>query len=266
MTRWRWLVFGWVMIAAWGAQAAPRAWPVTVASCPLTAFAAPVLQPLPGCHAPAEAREMAACAAGPQGWQLCKCLSADSVHDARFVLQQQGRRVRQWQGEAFFGSIDDFQAAWLDADGDGQPQLLLANRTGETMGMGVRYWQLSVWPDSKASGQPGVLAVQEYGPDAWGVLPGKQGCQLLATTWRTVGSYTQFAGLWTEYRQGRWQAVPGYAAYGRRYLHSFEQERLDDINGHSPESAYFGKPRTWLSDPRTQRVPARPVWRELQQQ
>ena len=231
------------------------------AECPQQPFAPPVETVMPGCHLPGETREAAFCAAGPDGWRLCKCLaSSEDSHRAVFRLQQNGKTVRRWSGEAYYGSVDDFHAVRADFNGQGGRQLLVANRVGETMGMGVRSWRLSVWPGIDASGKPATLLVQDFGPDALAQRPGSPACRVLATRWRSAGNHTEFVGVWAGVQAGRFAPLSGEPARVRRYRDSFEQERL----GNSGEGLYFFRPGKWLENPDTRAVPdGRRAWREI---
>lgn len=231
-----------------------RAWKASPEACEIRQFSHPRLVPFPGCYAGYDGVDKANCSDGPQGIRICKCLSdredAECSEYGVFHVQKDGKTIQRWYSSAFLGALDDFEAMSVDLDGDGHRELVIANRTSETLGMGVLTWSIAIIGGLDVSSSPIVLVTEDYGEGSLARLGGMRGCQLLITDWgvHKPDYATYFSGVWLHYQKGEVSPAKNYPMLARRYLFSFEGERNHSFEG------YRAKPLKWLLHPKAKAV------------
>lgn len=164
------------------------------------------------------------CLSGPVG-------EAESGLRYRVRYQVDGVLRHAWDANADPQAFPDvFTADAVDLDGDGRRELFVGLMASESNGIGIQRWRLFAL---NAKGQPlGDVVVEDYGTLSWLFrLPGQRGCRLLASTWeygaepgRDEGSYVR--GRWLRLSPQGWLPVKGVPDMRRRYLFSFERERI----------------------------------------
>jgi len=164
------------------------------------------------------------------------CLSGP-VDDAGDGLRYRVRyEVDGVQRHAWDASADSlafpavFTADAVDLDGDGRRELFVGVMASESNGIGIQRWRLFALT---AEGRPlGDVDAQDYGTLSWLYrIPGQRGCRLLASNWeygtepgRDAGTYVR--GRWLRLGPGGWLPVQGLSEIRRRFLFSFERERI----------------------------------------
>ena len=176
--------------------------------------------------------------------RVCKAVPAADGARPGLVVDGPGERHVEWDATALPGDLDDFQVLSSDLDGDGRPELVIANRAAEAIGVAVRLWELAI-VDGAGEGVTHAL-VHDWGPDALDAS-GK----LLLTEWdwrdREAGGLV-FIGREYTWKQGRlW---PTKAPVLKRKLDAdFEAERAQAAGIYlSPRRALAHKATTRTSD------------------
>lgn len=174
-----------------------------------------------GVHGDARAE---VCLSGPVG-------EAESGLRYRVRYEVDGVLRHAWDADAdplAFPAV--FTADAVDLDGDGRRELFVGVMASESNGIGIQRWRLFAL---NTEGQPlGNVAAEDYGTLSWLFrIPGQRGCRLLASTWeygtesgRGEGSYVR--GRWLRLGPEGWLPMQGLPEIRRRYLFSFERERI----------------------------------------
>ena len=164
------------------------------------------------------------CLSGPVG---------DGASGLRYRLSHRvdGEVRHAWDADAdslAFPAV--FTAEAVDLDGEGGRELLVGVIASESNGIGIQRWRLFAL---SADGRPlGGIDAHDYGTlSGLFRVPGRRGCRLLASTWeygsepaRGPGSYVR--GRWMHLSAAGWRPVQGVPDMRRRYLFSFERERI----------------------------------------
>jgi hypothetical protein len=178
-----------------------------VSAAPVT-LSAPVKQEVGLCS-------QAACT-GTAEVRVCKCLPVQEGLKPGITVDRPGGAHLEWDAVAWQDTVDDFSVQLVDLDGDGAPELVIANRAIEATGMGVRTWAISI-VDGKRLEATHSLS-QDFGPDAVSAT------SVLLTEWERQGPALVFAGR--EYSYGAGRLEPTRAPVLRRTLNPpFEEER-----------------------------------------
>jgi hypothetical protein len=175
-----------------------------------------------------------------------------------FLVERDGKPVGTWPGSSYLGETYDFQVLRGDLDGDRRPELIVANHDSTSAGMGVSRWTIFIFADTdfRSFNSPLSFGVEEYGAFGTFVTAGR-GVNILTTRWmerkgkgkRGTGLY--LVGQWWRYRSGQLFPLPNHPRVARRYLASFEQERLRTLT-----SAQI--PQQWFNNPTIERLNADP--------
>lgn len=183
--------------------------------------------------------------------RICKLLSDDK--DA-FLAERDGKPFGSWPGNSYLGETEDFEVLQGDLDGDRRAELVIANRDSTSAGMGVSHWTIAIFPDAefRSFEPPLSFTVQDYGAFGTFVTTGRK-VNVLTSKWasmsgkgkRGVGLY--LVGQWWRYGDGQLHALLNRPIVARRYLSSFEVERLQTLN--STQIPY-----AWLNNTRTEQV------------
>lgn len=185
---------------------------------PFVLAAAPVVFPTP--TAASFPESLAAACVSDGTVRVCKAVPAADGARPGLVVDGPGERHVEWDATALPGDLDDFQVLASDLDGDGRPELVIANRAAEAIGVAVRLWELAI-VDGAGDGVTHAL-VHDWGPDAL-----DEHGKLLLTEWdwrdREAGGLV-FIGREYTWKQGRlW---PTKAPVLKRKLDAdFEAER-----------------------------------------
>ena len=205
---------------------------------------------IPGYH-------KAHCVSLTQGIRICKGLS-DSENE--FMLENDGTRIGTWPGLTYVGETSDFEVLQGDLDGDGQRELIVANRDSTSTGIGVNVWTISIFSTADVSSfrPPLTFSVEEYGSSGTFVSNGRR-VQILTTRWqwakdpkRRRGEGLYLVGQWWRYRRGELVPSTNRTILARRYLESFAIERDRTAN-----SAKI--PFKWLTGSRAETFRVDPI-------
>jgi len=143
----------------------------------------------------------------------------------------------------------DFEVLQGDLDGDGRDEIIVVNFSGESQGMGQQYRDVAVLTRDAPDGLvlSSQFGVEEYGANGTFVrFPGEQRIRLFITEWewndqvdpeRGLGLY--LVGRWFEYRHNSLLPISGQPVLARRYLSSFERERLETLERSENPYAWF---------------------------
>jgi len=216
--------------------------------------------------------DKAHCVSLPGQIRICKCISESE--DGTFIVERNGKRLGKWPASAFLGDTSDFEVLLGDLDGDGSNELVVANRDSESCGMAVQQWTLSIFPNPWFPHfQPSLtFSVEDYGVFGTFVTAGV-GVDILSTEWfsmedpkrqRDRGSY--LLGKWWRYKSGQLRPLTDRPLITRRYLNSFEEERLQTIDSHRVPPAWFRNPsiETLRIDPLIGSKKARSIGGDIQ--
>jgi hypothetical protein len=155
--------------------------------------------------------------------RYCKAISDD---EDSFVVERAGKRVASWPASVFAGETELFEILHVDLDGDGRRELIVADHTGTSCGMGVDYWKIHIFadPEFRRPQEPLVFDIEEFG--AFGnVVPMGRSILILTTKWvgaddpqgkRDMGTY--LFGQWWSYKGGELIPARNSPLVGRRYL------------------------------------------------
>lgn len=246
------ILIGLLLLAAAPAAAQPalrEAWrtdvPCTAGRTPPLAVASAASETtVPGCV-------RAHCATLPDGRRVCAC-----VGDTTVVLRvdgADGRTLHEWPSDfPVASSPETLRPLTGDLDGDGRAELVVPAWLGTSNGLGVSYYQLSVFDGRDPARRPLRVQVQEFTSEGSFVRPASGGpCRLIATAWEGGsepgrGGGTYLVGRWMRYRDGRLEHDPARPVVARRLLNSFA-----DARGSTP-----GEPFAHLRHPNARAWPA----------
>ena len=203
-------------------------------------------EPLP---ASVEGYDRGHCVKLPEKVRICKLLS-----DAKdtFLVERDGKALGTWPGNAFLGETSDFEVLTGDLDNDRKPELIVANHDSTSNGIAVDYWTIFIFPDPEFRNftAPLTFSVEEYGFGTF-VMSGRT-VNILTTSWvsnrdRRRGWGTYLVGQWWRYQSGVLLPMLDRPIIARRYLFSFEKERMETVK---PNQIPF----QWLNHPSTETV------------
>lgn len=153
-------------------------------------------------------------------------------------------------------SIDKFDAFWGDLDKNGSAELVVVDLIGESMGMGIDYYSVSIFPDFETKGwqEPLEFSTEEFGARGTFVYePKTNETLILITDFNGLDNIspkkqgTYFVGRFFRYSGGELKPALDMPIYARRYLRSFEKYRFateDDPR----------RPWLWLDSPQAQKL------------
>lgn len=149
--------------------------------------------------------------------------------------------------------IDKFDAFWGDLDRNNSGELVVVDFVGESMGMGIDYYSIYIFPDFETKGwqQPLEFSTEEFGAQGTFVFDAKTNETLiLITDYNGLDNVspqkpgTYFVGRFFRYIGGKLKPALDKPIYARRYLRSFEKQRFAAEN--DPR-----RPWLWLDTPQT---------------
>jgi len=189
------------------------------------------------------------CVSLPNSNRVCKLLSE---REDIFLIEKDGKRLGSWPTSAYLGETSDFEVLRGDLDGDGRLELIVSNHDTTSVGMGVNYWTIAILPDVEFRGfePPLTFRVEEYG-SLGTFVSDRTRVSILATKWLwtddpagKLGRGLYLVGQWWQYKAGQLLPLFSKSTLMRRYLLSFERERLETID--SPHAPY-----RWLTNRKT---------------
>ncbi|UBF23847.1 hypothetical protein K9N68_19045 [Kovacikia minuta CCNUW1] len=134
-----------------------------------------------------------------------------------------------------------FQAFMANLDGNGSPELVIANHDGTSNGLGIRYWTVYILPEplNHPPQQPLQFTVEEYGKQGTFVQDGNNQFEIWTTQWSGG-----IIGQQWRYHSGR--LIPtDHPILERWYSFNFEKERANTYR--NPRIPYL-----WLATPKVQ--------------
>ncbi len=207
--------------------------------------------PRPALEENAPGLDKTACVALDAAARICQGLIDDDNGGAKVIVQRSDETVGEWKSEVFLGDATDFKVFSGDLDNDGQIELIVANRTAVSNGMGVNYWTLAIlpFPVGAEELQPVQFQTEDFSVSAMFVPRRRSGgFDILTTDWETLpiknpGNRTAlyFVGRWSSYQNGTLTPIDRPILV-RRYLFIFERERLKNINNKNDNYSGFNSP------------------------
>jgi hypothetical protein len=167
------------------------------------------------------------------GMRVCKRLKDSATWDIVFTIEQGGKFLGQWPSSTYNAGLSFFDVLRGDIDANGDEEIIVANRSGVSCGMGIQYWTVSILPDPIKHGfkQPLQFSSQELGAKGAFVRhPGDKRCHILVTNWEYMedakrGGGQYLVGRWFRYKDSLLQPVRERPVLSRRFLFSFQNER-----------------------------------------
>ena len=192
--------------------------------------------------------------------RICKAISDDA---SLLIIQRHGKQIASWPASSFIADTADFQVLEADLDRDGRSELIVANHTGTSCGMGVRYWTIYIFPDPEFRGpqDPLTFDATDYGARGTFVAH-RDGIRVLTTRWlgsedpqgkRQMGLY--LVGQWWRYQSGQLRPVTT-PLLARRYLQGFANTRARSLGHWDNDSR---APYLWFSNRWTETMKVNPL-------
>ena len=152
-------------------------------------------------------------------------------------------------------SIDNFYAFYGDLDKNKSAELAVVDFDGQSNGLGVSYYSVSIFPDFETKGfqTPLTFSTEEFGEKGTFVYDAKANETLILITdfngldniSKKDGTY--FVGRYFRYQDGLLKPAADKPILARRYTNSFQSERLRTYENPL-------RPFLWLSSPNTQKL------------
>jgi hypothetical protein len=200
-----------------------------------------------------------------RGMRVCKRLEDSATWDIVFTIEHGGTVLGKWPSSTYNGGTSFFDVLRGDIDANGDEEVIVANLSGISCGMGIQYWTVSILPDPIKHGfkQPLQFSSEELGAEgAFVKHPGDKRCHILVTNWEYMedakrGGGEYLVGRWFRYRDGLLQPVRERPVLSRRFLFSFQNER-------SNTSDDKRMPLSWLKNRNTESHAIDPLlrWKE----
>lgn len=194
--------------------------------------------------------DKAACVALNSAARVCQGLIEETEETkvgAKFVIEKNGAIVGEWRSEVFLGETADFQVYSGDLDADGRDELIVANRNAISNGISISYWTIAILPFPANSDDLNPLRFQteDFNVGATFVPRLRSGgFDIRTTEWQTLlmvnstkKTALYFVGRWLAYQNGE-LVLLNRPISTRRYLSSFERQRLKSIN--DKNDVYYG--------------------------
>ncbi len=152
-------------------------------------------------------------------------------------------------------SIDNFHVFYGDLDKNKSAELVVVDFDGQSNGLGVSYYTVNIFPDFETKGfQPPIsFNTTEFGANGTFVYDAKaKETLILMTDFNGLDNIsakggTYFVGRFFRYKNGMLKPATDKPIYARRYLNSFQNERL------STEKSPL-RPWLWLNSPKAEKL------------
>lgn len=196
----------------------------------------------------------------PKGISVCKYTENPADEDKepfgefriRKNLKTVGTIPASPQGQT---TSKDFKAFYGDLDKNSSAEIVIAEFGGQSNGMGISYYGISILPDFETKGlQPAIkFNTEEFGADGTFVYDAKtKETLILVTDFNGLDNLSQkegtyFVGRFFRYQNGLLKPAADKPIYARRYTNSFEAERFRTENSSL-------RPWLWLNSPKAQKL------------
>jgi hypothetical protein len=202
----------------------------------------------------------ASCLQIKDNMRICNCLKDKETYTGSFILYQGQVQKNQWWTGCNYGT-SYFEVLESDMDGSGKKEIIVANFNGQSNGMGVTYWTLSII-DPRNYGKPLTFGVEDYGDGSIYWDEKEKRCNILATNWEwlkdpKLGDGLYFIGRFFRYKSGILEPIADRKIRARRYLFSFQNERGSTFSQN--EDMDMGAPLQWLTNAKTEILRLDPV-------
>ncbi|MBS1813038.1 MAG: hypothetical protein JST84_33035 [Acidobacteria bacterium] len=196
------------------------------------------------------------------GLRVCKAKVADSG-EGKFIVQQGGKTLGEWEAQfSVYSDAKSFEVLEIDLDGNGANEIIVAEFTAQSNGMGVKYYNLFILADPRKNAFQSPVSFQMADYSAYGNFikePNSNETFILVTNWESrelagkEDSYaTYLTGRWFRYHNGKLQPAFEKPILARRLLKSFEQLRLNTLEDNV-------HPYSWLKHPKTEKLKTDPM-------
>lgn len=186
--------------------------------------------------------------------------NAEAFGDGDFLFERNGKVEGKWSGAgSIYASTEGFQVLKGDLDGNGTPELIVAELESVSNGLGVRTSGIFIFPDEAKGGfrKPFHISVYEFGRNGTFVRDGEENL-ILACDWQDLtvdgkrGSGMYLIGRFFRFRNGGLVPALDKPILARRLLNSFADERAKTED--SPDA-----PLSWLAGAKGITFNAEPV-------
>lgn len=196
---------------------------------------------------------LAWCARDPSAGELCACLASSGSEKVQMTWRR-GAATHRWSADVVPVQMDatSFVLQSFDVQPGPQTPWLFAIRSTQSNGMGVNYWSAHILTQKGVSAS---LPLQDLGVLSLMTRGGNDdSCRLLAGEWqdgyeRSRGSGLYFVAKWQQPAAGEWQVISSLPTVHRRYLFSFEKERLAGLGEKAEPVRWFLHPATRIGTP-----------------
>lgn len=180
----------------------------------------------------------------------------DDQQNGKFSVGKNGGELGTMEGSIVgASSVDNFYAFYGDLDKNKSAELVVVDFDGQSNGLGVSYYSVSIFPDFETKGYqtPVSFRTEEFGEKGSFVYDAKTNETLILVTdfngldniSKKEGTY--FVGRYFRYQNGLLKPAADKPILARRYTNAFEKERFR-IEGNPL------RPFLWLSSPTTQKL------------
>lgn len=193
--------------------------------------------------------------------------TAQEFAPLHFEIVQNGKSIGKFDvsEDSFRPETDGFYAFWGDLDKNKSNELIVVDFNGQGNGLGVSHYTIYILPDFESRGfsTPLSFNTSEFGEDGTFIYDAKKNETLiLQTEWGGVnvkdakrGDGLYFTGRFFRYQNGKLISAADKPILARRYLNSFQSERLRTGNNSN-------RPYLWLNSPAALKLSADPIFDE----
>lgn len=203
----------------------------------------------------------AECINAAKNTRVCKGMKANENGDGVFIVQQNHKTLGMIDAAVNSQSQpQNFYVLYGDLDNNKAAELIVVDFNGQSMGMGVSFYNINIFPDfeTKNFQKPLRFSTYEFGADGTFVYDAaKRETLILATEWQDYevidprGGGLYFIGRFFRYQNGTLKPAAGKHVLTRRYLSSFQNERGKTLS--SPRIPYL-----WLNSPSAKKLSVDP--------
>lgn len=172
------------------------------------------------------------CARAAPDFTACKCYPSEGGTQHIVTIKRGGTVLYEGRRETVNFTTKEIEIFRKDLDADGKTEVIAADFSGMSNGMGVRYWTLAI-VDGRTGATTDVPLVDYGDGSIRRESPGHY--TILVTSWEWIGSGLYFVARPYRYKDAKLLPEKARGMWRRRYLFSFERER-----------GRGGNPRQWL--------------------
>lgn len=180
----------------------------------------------------------------------------DDQQNGKFSVGKNARELGTFEGSIVgASSADKFFAFYGDLDKNKSAELIVVDFEGQSNGLGINYYSVSIFPDFETKGYqtPATFSTEEFGEKGTFIYDAKINETLILVTdfngldniSKKPGTY--FVGRYFRYQNGLLKPAADKPILARRYTNAFERERL-----RTEENPL--RPFLWLSSPTAQKL------------